>query len=435
MAEWDAIVVGAGPAGAAAALTLARGGARVALLDREDFPRDKPCGDLLGRAAVAWCERLGVDLAALDAIRVRGVALRSPGGALVRGIARRGARTAAEAAIVPRLRFDAALVEMAVAAGATLHRLRATAPLRDAHGRVVGVATRAIAGEPDPAAGQATFAPERTATRPTAGPNLAISPLLAVGGRGPAVRPAGGADGPELVAPLVIAADGWGSAIARAVLGQDAARPAQRGIAARCYVEGVRGLHGRMRFYCERDLMPGCAWIFPLAGDRANVGLGTLVRDDTPPIRLAERLQRFIADPASPAADILGGARQLSPTVSWPLAIGWRDAPLAFDGLLLAGDAGSLVSPMSGSGIAAALHSGHRAGEAGLRALAGGDTSRVALLPYERRMQLAFQGRYALERAGQALVADPARLDMVGALAAGMPYGQAVAAGLLFNLG
>ena len=412
MAEWDAIVVGAGPAGAAAALTLARGGARVALLDREDFPRDKPCGDLLGRAAVAWCARLGIDLAALDPFRVRGVALRTPGGALVRGIARRGARTAAEAALVPRLRFDAALVEMAVAAGATLHRLHASAPLRDEDGRVVGVATRAAAGaDPDP------------------------SRLSTDSARGAAVRPARGADGPELAAPLVIAADGWGSAIARALLGQDAARPAQRGIAARCYVEGVRGLHGRMRFYCERDLMPGCAWIFPLAGDRANVGLGTLVRDDAPPPRLAERLERFIADPASPAADLLGGARQVGPTASWPLAIGWRAAPLAFDGLLLAGDAAALVSPMSGSGIAAALHSGHRAGEAGLRALAGGDTSRAALLPYERRMRLAFQNRYALERAGQMLVAEPARLDMVGALAAGMPYGQALAAGLLFNLG
>ena len=432
MAEWDAIVVGAGPAGAAAALTLARGGVRVALLDREDFPRDKPCGDLLGRAAVAWCARLGIDLEALDAVRVRGVALRTPGGALVRGIARSGARAPAEAALVPRLRFDAALVEMAVAAGATLHRLRATAPLLDGSGQVIGVATRAITSPAglDPLAPPSTGI-DRGAPRAESMP---ATPPIATG-VGPAMRATTVPGGPELIAPLVVAADGWGSAIARALLGQWAARPAQRGIAARCYVEGVRGLHGRMRFYCERDLMPGCAWIFPLDGDRANVGLGTLVRDDAPPARLAERLERFIADPASPAADILGGARRLSATASWPLAIGWRHGPLAFDGLLLAGDAAALVSPMSGSGIAAALHSGHRAGRAGLRALDRGDTSRAALLPYERHMRRAFQTRYALERGGQALVASPARLDLVGALAAGMPYGQALAAGLLFNLG
>jgi flavin-dependent dehydrogenase len=339
---------------------------------------------------------------------VRGVALRTPGGTLVRGIARRGADAHAEAAMVPRLRFDAALVAMAVEAGATLYRLRATAPLRDATERVVGVATRAAAG-----------AHQDPATPPT--------------GFGSNVPPS--AAGPDFSAPLVIAADGWGSAIARALLGQDAARPAQRGIAARCYLEGVRGLHGRMRFYCERDLMPGCAWIFPLSGDRANVGLGTLVRDDVPPPRLAERLARFIADPASPAAALLAGALPSGETASWPLAIGWRPGPLAFDGALLAGDAAALVSPMSGSGIAAALHSGYRAASVGLRALAASDTSRGALLPYERRMRLAFQSRYALEHAGQALVADPARLDLVGALASGLPYGQALAARLLFNLG
>jgi len=42
--RFDAIVVGAGPAGSTAALRLSRAGARVLLLDRERFPRDKPCG-------------------------------------------------------------------------------------------------------------------------------------------------------------------------------------------------------------------------------------------------------------------------------------------------------------------------------------------------------------------------------------------------------
>src|SRR5581483_12200234 len=118
-----------------------------------------------------------------------------------------------------------------------------------------------------------------------------------------------------------------------------------------CYVEGVRGLHGRMRFFVARDLLPGCAWIFPLGGDRANVGLGTIVPEgDDSAIRPAARLAHWLADPSSPAATYLGGARRTSAIATWPLAIGWRGAPLAFDGALLAGDAAALISPMSGSG-------------------------------------------------------------------------------------
>jgi len=50
--RFDAIVVGAGPAGSTAALRLSRAGARVLLLDRERFPRDKPCGGGLTERAV-----------------------------------------------------------------------------------------------------------------------------------------------------------------------------------------------------------------------------------------------------------------------------------------------------------------------------------------------------------------------------------------------
>jgi flavin-dependent dehydrogenase len=60
MRRLDAIVVGAGPARSVAALVLARGGARVALVDRRAFPRAKACGDLIGPRGVRLLAELGI---------------------------------------------------------------------------------------------------------------------------------------------------------------------------------------------------------------------------------------------------------------------------------------------------------------------------------------------------------------------------------------
>src|SRR5579863_7270612 len=60
--HFDVAVVGSGPAGSVAALVLARGGARVALIDKAAFPRDKACGDAVGPRAMALLAELGLDL-------------------------------------------------------------------------------------------------------------------------------------------------------------------------------------------------------------------------------------------------------------------------------------------------------------------------------------------------------------------------------------
>ena len=58
--HFDALVVGSGPAGSIAATVLARGGARVALVDKAKFPRDKACGDLVGPRGVQLLTDLGI---------------------------------------------------------------------------------------------------------------------------------------------------------------------------------------------------------------------------------------------------------------------------------------------------------------------------------------------------------------------------------------
>jgi menaquinone-9 beta-reductase len=79
MNRYDVIVIGGGPAGAAAALFLNRSGYKVLLLDQATFPRDKVCGEFISPAADAILEDLGV-LAAIEAtspLRLRGVAISS----------------------------------------------------------------------------------------------------------------------------------------------------------------------------------------------------------------------------------------------------------------------------------------------------------------------------------------------------------------------
>lgn len=116
MSEYDVVIVGAGPAGASAALAARRAGASVLLLDRADFPRDKPCGDGIAPHAVDVLAGLGVTDAVDGYPPVRVLRLVGPdGGEVARALPR-------PAYTVPREVFDARLVAAAVSAGAELRR-------------------------------------------------------------------------------------------------------------------------------------------------------------------------------------------------------------------------------------------------------------------------------------------------------------------------
>ncbi len=118
--EVDVAVVGAGPAGSAAAITLAQAGASVALVDKATFPRDKCCGDGLTTGALRLLEQLGVSPLSLPSWQsVDAAWVRSPSGRVVelplpsgRGV---------YAAVVRRTELDALLVDRARDAGAEVH--------------------------------------------------------------------------------------------------------------------------------------------------------------------------------------------------------------------------------------------------------------------------------------------------------------------------
>src|SRR5690242_10818989 len=114
MDQFDVVVIGAGPAGASAALAARRLGASVLLLDKAAFPRDKACGDGIAPHALDVLRDLGVTGVEEGYTPVPGLHLVGPGGAaVVRPLARPDYT-------IPRVVFDARLVDAAVASGATL---------------------------------------------------------------------------------------------------------------------------------------------------------------------------------------------------------------------------------------------------------------------------------------------------------------------------
>ncbi len=336
----DVVVVGAGPAGSAAAITLARAGLDVVVVDKATFPRDKTCGDGLTTGALRHLERLGLDPTAVASWTVVDeVVLRDPGGREVAfALPADGTQ---HAAVARRAELDAALVDLARAAGAEL-----------------------LEGHP--------------AEGVDAGDAATVT--VEVGGLGP-VR-----------ARYVVAADGMWSSMRRAI-GADL--PDYRGDwhAFRQYVTGV-GRRARRQLFVsfEPDLVPGYFWSFPVGGDAANIGFGIprslagTAHPTKPPYRvgvMGEVWDDLLARPHVRA--LLGDARPEGPHRAWPIPSRVRTVTPAEGRVLLTGDALAATDPMTGEGIGQALATGTWAAEALL--VAGPHDGGAAADHYRRRVR------------------------------------------------
>src|SRR5258708_30905535 len=110
----DVLIVGAGPAGSVAGALLARAGARVRIVDRATFPRDKLCGDTLNPGAVARLQALGL-AAGIEERSLRVDGMRVAGG---RGVTVEGSYSGGlSGRAITRRELDALLLQQALAAG------------------------------------------------------------------------------------------------------------------------------------------------------------------------------------------------------------------------------------------------------------------------------------------------------------------------------
>jgi geranylgeranyl reductase family protein len=326
----DVIVVGAGPGGSAAAYHLAHHGARVLLLEKSQFPREKVCGDGLTPRATAQLIRMGVDIDAPGWLRNYGLRVIGAGVRLELGWP--------ELSSFPgygltrtRHDFDHILVQRAVAAGAELRTgCQVTGPVLDeATGRVVGV-TATVDGE------QRRFR-----------------------------------------APITIAADGVSGRLPIA-LGLTKRDDRPIGVAVRRYYRSpARHDDDFLESWLELRsgaaddrLLPGYGWIFGLGDGRVNVGLGVL--NSSVSFGKTNYKQLLVDWLGATPADwgLADEANADGPTKGAALPMGFNRVPHYTRGVMLVGDTGGMVNPFNGEGIAYAMEAGELAAEVATQALA-----------------------------------------------------------------
>ncbi|HKN38967.1 MAG TPA: geranylgeranyl reductase family protein [Acidimicrobiia bacterium] len=325
----DLLVVGGGPAGAAAAIRGAAAGLSVVVCDKASFPRDKTCGDGLTTSALRLLERLGLDPPAVAGWEpVHGVAVRSPSGRVV------DLPLPADglfAAVAPRAALDAALLDLAARRGAEIRQGAALRSLRPIPGGMEAI----VGNGPVPAP------PD------DGGPAAGVA-------RAGAAAPGGG----SVTARYVVAADGMYSTVRR-LTGVPGPHLGEWH-AFRQYFTGVADR--RLWVIFEPDLLPGYAWVFPVAGGRANVGFGLPRRPGVSVRPMAAQWRDLLQRPALQA--LLGGAEPEGHHRAWPIPADLARGPLCSGRVLFAGDAAGATDPMTGEGIGQALLTGVLAAEA-----------------------------------------------------------------------
>ncbi|GAB47942.1 geranylgeranyl reductase family protein [Mobilicoccus pelagius] len=376
----DVVVVGAGPAGATAAAYLAGAGLDVALLEKATFPRDKICGDGLTPRAVKELLALGVPHPESEGwIRNRG--LRLVGGGHIVEIDWPDVATYPPYGLaMPRAGFDHVLARHAESRGAHLVQgASVTGPLHDDAGRVRGVEVKHVDGRGRPTG-------ERSVYR----------------------------------APVVLAADGNSARLAVAE-GRPRRDDRPMGVGVRTYYRTPRShddyMESWMELWVDKDpqdpsagriLLPGYGWIFALGDGTSNVGLGIL---DTSPafgtVDYKDVLRRWVAtlpeewtfDEEHRDGAVRGAAL--------PMALG--RVPHYADGLLLLGDAGGMISPFNGEGIAHAMEAARLASEVVVQALAHPDDAarERVLARYPAAVQAEMGGYFRLGSVFASLIGHP----------------------------
>ncbi|QBX54837.1 geranylgeranyl reductase family protein [Nocardioides seonyuensis] len=325
----DVLVVGAGPAGSAAAAWAARAGLDVVLVDAAVFPRDKTCGDGLTPRAIGELQRLGLE----DWLRAhtvsKGLRAHGFGQTLHLPWAVPGSSLPDWGSAVARTELDDHLRTTAIKSGAQAIDGARAVGVRMEGERVAAVEFRGSQA--------------RTSTSEGRGPD---------------------SDTFEIACRRLVVADGVRSPLGK-MLGREWHRDTVYAVAGRSYVDSTMSddpwISSHLELRDEHgDMVSGYGWVFPLGNGTVNLGAGTLATSRRPAEVAIKPLMQTYADTIG---DDFGLSGELRMPTSALLPMGGAVSGVAGPNWALVGDAAACVNPLNGEGIDYGLETGRLVAE------------------------------------------------------------------------
>jgi geranylgeranyl reductase family protein len=371
----DVVVIGAGPAGSAAAAWAVRRGRDVLVIDAQQFPRDKACGDGLTPRAVAELELLGLGPWLMRKVRHRG--LRMSGFGADVEIEWPGPSFPATGSAVPRTELDERIRSVAADDGAKmLLGVKAVGVEHDSRGRATSVTLE---------------------------------------------------DGNTVGCEELIVADGARSTLGR-LLGREWHKETVYGVAIRGYLSTPRNSEPWITSHLELrspagEVLPGYGWIFPLGNGEVNIGVGALATSKRP---ADAALRPLLSHYTDLRRDEWGFVGQPRAALSALLPMGGAVSGVAGPNWMLIGDAAACVNPLNGEGIDYGLETGRLAAEM----LGTGDLSQA----WPAELHRHYARGFSVARRLALLLTIPRFLPTVGPIAMRSHFLMEVAVRVMGNL-
>lgn len=386
--SYDIIIVGAGPAGSIATLIAKKYNLRTLLLEKDEFPRDKICGDAISGKSMSILLDLGLmeEAKQLPGKIIDSILFSSPSNYSIQiDLVANTKKKLPAGLVIKRKDFDNLLFEKASAHADECIQNFKVSDLIFNNGFVFGVQGKRK----------------------------------------------GSTTSEKFSAPLVLGADGYNSIIAQKT-GLYHLDPKHWVVALRQYYRNISDLDSKLEIHYVKEAQPGYFWIFPLEDGIANIGVGMLHESIKKESVDLKKILKSITQSAT-FKDRFAKAEALENPRGWNLPVASKHRKNYGNGFLLLGDAAGLIDPFTGEGIGNAMYSAKFAIETALKAMEQNDYSESILKEYDRVLWNRLGNELAVSSKLQKVGKSQKLLDFVIGKAQRNKEVEAIISGMMRN--